>query len=228
MLSLVGLEPLAKRYAHSLSGGEQQRIALARALAPRPKLILLDEPFSNLDLNLKRRVRAETLQLLRQVGATAILVTHDPQEALAIGDKVVLLNEGRIVQQGKSDDLYHHPVNAYAAEFFSEFNRVEGIAKGSVVETALGEFRTGRDFAEGENCQIYIRPSSIQFAAPDDLNAYEATLQGRLFQGDFEELTYVLDHPKMKLKMLRLSDGMSAPIRTRLTLAERQTLAFRL
>lgn len=226
MLELVGLETMAKRFAHSLSGGEQQRIALARALAPRPKLILLDEPFSNLDLTLKRRVRAETIELLRQVDATAIMVTHDPQEALSIGDHVVLLNEGRIVQKGTPDDLYHRPVDAYAASFFSEFNVIDGTITGGQVVTALGSFRNEKELPEGAKCRVFIRPSAVHFVSDVEGDGFAATLESRLFQGEREELTYRLDNPDILLKMVRLTGGEPAPVRSKLDIAHQLVLIF--
>lgn len=230
MLDLVGMQTMGERYAHSLSGGEQQRIALARALAPRPKLLLLDEPFSNLDLNLKRRVRSETIALLRQVEATAIMVTHDPQEALAIGDRVVLLNQGRIVQQGLSDDIYHRPVDTYAAEFFSDFNKVEGVVEHGMIATELGRFPNNSQLAEGVKCWAYIRPQSIGFLRDEDVRqtteGFEASLIHRSFMGDIEELTYQLYSVPRILKMTRLSGQEPTPIRARLSISSQSVLIF--
>lgn len=227
MLELVGLEPMAKRYAHSLSGGEQQRIALARAMAPRPKLILMDEPFSNLDLNLKRRVRSETIALLRQVNATAIMVTHDPQEALMLGDHVVLLNNGEVVQQGTGDDLYHRPVSQYAAEFFSDFNIIEGVVEGNVVSTRLGRFPNINGLASGLQCKVYIRPHGVQFVHEDDEDqGFDANLVARHFMGDIEELVYQLFDASISFKMNRFAGKNPAPVRARLNVIPQAVLIF--
>ena len=113
----IGLGHLVDRYPHSLSGGEQQRVALARALAPRPSILLMDEPFSNLDQGLRERVRRETLDTLRRIGTTAIIVTHDPQEALAVGDLIVLMRAGRIVQEGAYRDLVERPADDFVRDF---------------------------------------------------------------------------------------------------------------
>ena len=124
-LSRVGLEDYAASYPHVLSGGEQQRVALARALAPRPSVLLMDEPFSGLDSRLKDSVRAETLDILRHSRATAIVVTHDAEEAMRMGDRIALLKNGRLVQVGKAEELYQRPVDLFAAGFFSELNVFE-------------------------------------------------------------------------------------------------------
>lgn len=135
MIEHVHLQELAKRYPHTLSGGEQQRVALARALAPQPGLLLMDEPFSNLDRGLRDNVREETLGLLRQLGTTAIMVTHDPEEALSAGDRVVLMQRGRIVQSGTGYEIHDNPKTRYAADFFCAFNKIEGRVRQGRVET---------------------------------------------------------------------------------------------
>jgi len=137
MIEHVHLKELAKRYPHTLSGGEQQRVALARALAPQPGLLLMDEPFSNLDRGLRDDVREETLGLLRQLGTTAIMVTHDPEEALSAGDRVVLMQRGRIVQSGTGYEIHDNPKTRYAADFFCAFNKIEGRVRQGRVETPL-------------------------------------------------------------------------------------------
>lgn len=120
MLELVGLETAAPRFPHELSGGQQQRVALARALAPRPRLMLMDEPFSNLDVTLRERLATEVRHILKRAGATAILVTHDQREAFAMADKVGVLTEGRLCQWDTPYALYHHPADTYVAEFVGE------------------------------------------------------------------------------------------------------------
>ncbi|HEY9344811.1 MAG TPA: ABC transporter ATP-binding protein, partial [Inquilinus sp.] len=116
VIGRIGIAALAGRYPHTLSGGEQQRVALARALAPKPVILLMDEPFSNLDRGLREQVREETIATLRALGTTAIMVTHDPEEALSAGDRVVLMQKGRIVQAGSGYEIYDHPNSLYAAE----------------------------------------------------------------------------------------------------------------
>ena len=137
-LSRVGLERYADAYPHVLSGGEQQRVALARALAPRPPVLLMDEPFSGLDSRLKDSVRAETLAVLRQSRATAIVVTHDAEEAMRMADRIALLRDGRLVQVGTAQELYLRPASLFVAGFFSELNVFEGQVLNQRVETPVG------------------------------------------------------------------------------------------
>ncbi len=124
ILTMVGLNGFQKRYPHQLSGGERQRLALARALAPQPRIVLLDEPFSSLDPALRRHLREEIQHILRKVNATAILVTHDTDDALVVGDRIAIFREGKIEQIGPPGDLYRHPRNAYCARLFGPANRV--------------------------------------------------------------------------------------------------------
>lgn len=125
VLTVVGLEALKKRYPHQLSGGQQQRIALARALAPQPKLLLLDEPFSNLDTSLKRNLRTELFEIIRQSNVTAIFLTHDTQDAMAVSDDIVVLKDGKLIQKGNAKSLYETPKNAYIASLFGAIVKLE-------------------------------------------------------------------------------------------------------
>jgi iron(III) transport system ATP-binding protein len=134
----VGLEHHLHSYPHVLSGGEQQRVALARALAPRPSVILMDEPFSGLDTRLKDSVRAETLAILRETRATAIVVTHDAEEAMRMGDRIALLNSGEIVQSGTAQEIYRGARSLFVAGFFAELNVFEAVCVRGMAETPLG------------------------------------------------------------------------------------------
>ncbi|RMD64021.1 MAG: ABC transporter ATP-binding protein, partial [Alphaproteobacteria bacterium] len=137
-LSRVGMVDYADTYPYTLSGGQQQRVALARALAPQPRVMLLDEPFSGLDRQLRNQVRDETLHLLKESGAATLMVTHDPEEAMFMGDRAALLRDGRLEQIGPPADLYFAPRNAFVAAFFGEVNRLEAVARNGCVETPLG------------------------------------------------------------------------------------------
>lgn len=137
-LASVGLTTLAGAYPYMLSGGEQQRVALARAIVPRPRVLLMDEPFSNLDRRMRDAVREDTVALLRETGATCIMVTHDPEEAMRIADRIVLMREGRIVQAGPPAELYRHPADLQAARFFCDLNEIPCTVKDDVAETAVG------------------------------------------------------------------------------------------
>jgi len=191
MLEHVRLSDLAKRYPHTLSGGEQQRVALARALAPKPEILLMDEPFSNLDRGLRDSVREETIGLLRALQTTAIMVTHDPEEALSAGDRVVLMQSGHIVQSGTGYDLHDRPVSRYAADFFCAFNKVEGTVRNGHVETPIGRFSHGGDLKEGAPALVYIRPAEIEVQGDSTPHAdlLLGQVSGRMFMGEIEQLS---------------------------------------
>ncbi|HSL25486.1 MAG TPA: ABC transporter ATP-binding protein [Acidimicrobiia bacterium] len=142
VLELVGLAGLERRLPHELSGGQQQRVALARALAPRPAVILLDEPFSNLDASLRQRVRRELKSILGEARTTALFVTHDQEEALSVSDHVAVMREGRVVQTAPPPELYRHPADSWVAGFLGEADFLSGVAAEGVVETPVGRFRT--------------------------------------------------------------------------------------
>jgi iron(III) transport system ATP-binding protein len=160
----VGLMHLAKAYPHQLSGGEQQRVALARALAPSPHLMLMDEPFSGLDERLRDAVRDRTLDVLKQKGAAALVVTHDPSEAMRIADRIALMRSGRIVQVGSPDELYNRPVDAGAAAFFSDHAAIEGQVQNGDVATRLGTFAAA-NLANGTSAQVLIRPEAVEIVS---------------------------------------------------------------
>ncbi|MDX6601353.1 MAG: iron(III) transport system ATP-binding protein [Solirubrobacterales bacterium] len=162
LLQLVGLQGLAKRFPHQLSGGQQQRVALARALAPEPGLVLLDEPFDALDAGLRAQVRGEVREVLRAAGATALLVTHDQEEALSLADTVAVMRGGRIVQAADPQTLYRDPVDAEVARFVGEAVLLEGRLDGDYAETLLGRLPTrGADAADGASATVMLRPEQI-------------------------------------------------------------------
>jgi iron(III) transport system ATP-binding protein len=139
-LDRVGLGDRGGEYPHNLSGGEQQRVALARAIAPRPAVILMDEPFSGLDSRLRDQIRTETLGVLREARATCLIVTHDPEEAMRMGDRLVLMDRGRVVEAGDPQAIYRKPVNLFSARFFCEMNEFDADAAAGRVQTPLGNF----------------------------------------------------------------------------------------
>jgi iron(III) transport system ATP-binding protein len=163
-LERVGLAHLSRSYPHQLSGGEQQRVALARALAPSPHLMLMDEPFSGLDERLRDAVRDRTLDVLKQKGAAALVVTHDPTEAMRIADRIALMRDGHIVQIGSPDELYNRPADAGAAALFSDHAVVEGQVQGGAAETKLGRFATPK-LADGTTAQVLIRPEAVEIVS---------------------------------------------------------------
>jgi len=161
LLDQLNLTRYERAYPHTLSGGQQQRVALARALAPGPGVVLLDEPFSGLDTTLRSQIRDQTLHLLKSRRAATLLVTHDPEEAMALGDRIALMREGRLVQIGTPGDLYLHPANAFAAGFFGEVNRIEGVIRDGAVATPFGAVAASR-LPEGSAAEVLIRPEALQ------------------------------------------------------------------
>jgi iron(III) transport system ATP-binding protein len=182
VLERVGLAALAGSYPHQLSGGEQQRVALARALAPHPAVLLMDEPFSNLDRGTRDLVRDETVAVLRQTGATAILVTHDPEDAMRTADRIVLLRAGRAVQAGTAEDLYHRPDSLFVARFFSEFNEIEGRCVGGQMATPVGSV-AAPGFADGARGIVCVRPNCLRLVAAG-AGRVNARILSRRFLGD--------------------------------------------
>lgn len=185
-LDRVGLAHYATKYPHALSGGEQQRVALARALAPRPGVLLMDEPFSGLDSRLKDTIRADTLAILRDTRATAIVVTHDAEEAMRMADRIALLKDGRLVQVGTSDDLYRRPCDLFTAGFFSEINEFCGTARGGLVETPLGRAKAP-DLADGTAVSIAVRLSGVNVL--EEGGTIPARIVSRRFLGVVELLS---------------------------------------
>jgi iron(III) transport system ATP-binding protein len=164
-LARVGLERYASEYPHTLSGGEQQRVALARSIAPRPGVLLMDEPFSNLDRRMRDAIRDETVAILRETKATTIVVTHDPEEAMRIADRIILMRSGSIVQHGTAEELYLKPVDIFAARFFCDFNEVEGVVKNGRLSTPVGDF-AAPGLAEGSAAIACIRPQGVRLRPP--------------------------------------------------------------
>lgn len=166
-LEQVGLGHRAESYPATLSGGESQRVALARALAPGPRILLLDEPFSNLDRRTRDRVRADTLGVLRETGTTTILVTHDPEEALGFADRIALMRAGRIAQIGTGADLYGRPASRFAARFFGDLFEVAAPCRASTVATPFGPC-PAPGFAEGTALVACWRPEAIRLVGPGE------------------------------------------------------------
>ncbi|KFE33797.1 ABC transporter ATP-binding protein [Thioclava atlantica] len=161
LLEKVHLSRHAQSYPHALSGGEQQRVALARALAPRPRILLMDEPFSGLDERLRDGIRDETLGLLKDEGTAVLLVTHEPHEAMRMADEILLMRAGRIVQRGAPYNLYNAPVDRAAAAFFSDINVLKGRVRGALTPTPFGDFLTP-GHPDGTEIDIVIRPQHLK------------------------------------------------------------------
>ena len=196
-LELVGLQHKARCDVHELSGGERQRVALARALAPEPELVLLDEPFSSLDATLRGGLRREVELILRDAEATALLVTHDQEEALSLADRVAVMRDGEIVQVGPPVEVYGEPATRWAAQFVGEVNVLSGVARGGGVETELGVFDL-RAPASG-SVHVAVRPEQLELRADGNGNA---EVVAREFRG--HDVLYRLRHEGGKTLLVQL------------------------
>ena len=161
MLDQVGMADHAGRYPHMLSGGQQQRVALARALAPRPRLLLLDEPFSGLDVNLRMQIREETVVVLKNTGAATLMVTHDPEEAMFMADRIKILGaSGRILQSGRPADIYYQPADEFVARLFGHMNRMRGVVTAGTVNSPLGPIAV-EGIEDGTTVSILVREEGV-------------------------------------------------------------------
>jgi putative spermidine/putrescine transport system ATP-binding protein len=188
-LSLVQLSHLAQRSARTLSGGQQQRIAVARALAVKPNLLLLDEPFSALDRKLREAMQIDLRMLLRELGITAVFVTHDQDEALVMSDRIAVMNAGRIEQFAEPAAIYRHPSTTFVLEFVGTSTRFPGRValagkEGIAVDTTRGRFRASANFIQGSDVIVAVRPENLRIAEPGpDDNGISPTLLDRIFLG---------------------------------------------
>jgi iron(III) transport system ATP-binding protein len=196
-LELVGLQHKARCNVHELSGGERQRVALARAMAPEPELVLLDEPFSSLDATLRGGLRREVELILRDAEATALLVTHDQEEALSLADRLAVMRDGEIVQVGPPVEVYGKPATRWAAQFVGEVNVLSGVARGTGVETELGVFDL-RVPASG-SVHVAVRPEQLELRSDGNTNA---EVIAREFRG--HDVLYRLRHEGGKTLLVQL------------------------
>ena len=234
MLELVGLGGLGRRYPHQLSGGQQQRVALARALAIEPAVVLLDEPFASLDAHLRASVRADVQQIFRLAGTTAVLVTHDQDEALSVADRVAALRDGKIAQYAAPEDLYSRPVDADLAGFVGDANLLEGVLTGAVVKTLLGNLpldSAATAIGTVGQVTVLIRPEQIELAPADAHPAADAPpaadgLPGRVasygYHGHDAVLYVQPDHaPDDRTIVVRIAGGRHLPVGSPVTLRAR-------
>ncbi len=190
LLEAVGMKSSAGKYPHELSGGQMQRVALARALAPRPQLLLLDEPFSNLDVDLRERLSIEVRAILKSVGTTALLVTHDQREAFAMADNVGVMHDGAIEQWDAAYNLYHRPATRFVADFVGEGVLIHATANAADrIETALGTLThcPGCEIRPGQPVALLLRPDDV---VHDDASALKAEVMKKTFRG--AEFLYTL------------------------------------
>ncbi len=221
-LDRVGLGDYEQHYSHALSGGQQQRVALARAIAPRPSVLLMDEPFSGLDGQLRQTVREDAMSVLREARATAIIVTHDAEEAMRLSDRIAVMRGGRLVQDGKAKDLYNRPADLYVAQAFSHVNVVPCEALRGIAISPLGAFPAPG--VEDGHAQLCLRPNDIVMTASGQ--GVPGRVIARRFLGNdilFEIAVEGLDAP---LNVRRGSNGIDPGEEIGLTIAPETALVF--
>ena len=214
-LDRVGLAKYADLYPHMLSGGEQQRVALARAVAPRPSVLLMDEPFSGLDRRLRDQVREEILHVLRESHVTCVIVTHDAEEAMLLADRIALMRAGRLVQEGEPRALYREPVDLFAARLFCELNEIPAVVHDGVAVSAAGRF-PAPDLAEGSTAVVAIRPQGISLRPTG--TGLAGRLESRRFLGEVEQISLTVNGIAEPL-MARVRERVYLPPRSEVGIA---------
>ena len=189
-LERVGMVAHADKFPHELSGGEQQRVALARALAPRPRVMLMDEPFSGLDNRLRDEVRDTALAVLKAEGAAVLLVTHDPEEALRMADRIALMRDGRIVQVGAPYHIYNNPVDRAAAAFFSDLNVIHGEVRSRQMDTPFGLF-LAPGMVDGADVEVIVRPQHLKIEMDDGVPPQPSAKNGLPAPGTVERARFL-------------------------------------
>jgi len=186
IIEIIKLPNSLQKYPHELSGGEQQRVALARSIISQPDLLLLDEPFSSLDLNLKEEIRDDTLHLLQKSNVTVLIVTHDPFEAMFISNKIYIMKKGGvIVQSGTPQDLYNKPINSYVAGFFGETNKFTGIVENAEVQTPIGKIQAPK-YLESKKVEVHIRPQGVKLMQESTpVNGIKGTVMASRLMGEY-------------------------------------------
>ena len=228
ILERVGLASFAGAYPSTLSGGQQQRVALARAIVPRPAVMLMDEPFSGLDIQLRDTMQEETLALLRETRATSLIVTHNPEEAMRLGDRIAVLQAGRIVQVGMTESLYRNPASLFVARLFSEINEIPSRVSGGRVDTAAGAF-SAPQLADGTEAILCIRERAVEISGPDQEG--QGWLKGRVldlkFLGDVTRLEVAVQGFERPLKV-RVSgrDGLNRGSEVKVLIPPQAGLVF--
>ncbi|MGH6684195.1 MAG: ABC transporter ATP-binding protein [Pseudolabrys sp.] len=234
-LELVGLPHLAERYATKLSGGQRQRVALARAIVYEPRVILFDEPLSNLDAKLREQMRVELVRLQKEVGITSIYVTHDQSEALVMSDRVVVMNNGMIQQIGDPQTIYARPANTFVANFIGVANLLQGVMLGRSgqycdIEIALGESRAplrlqavgGDGAAAGQKVTLSLRPEDIDIHLQKS-----AAVTGNMFEGEVTEIVYLGSLLECSVKVGRYEIGIQIDHYEQIVAGQKVSLSFK-
>lgn len=189
VLELTGLTGYEKRFPHQLSGGQRQRVALARALAPNPGVLLMDEPFSNIDAMKKNVIREEIRDILKAANTTAIFVTHDTKDVLAIADRVAVMKEGLKLQEGTPAEIYNHPSNEYIAHFFGKTNTLQGIIiDNNKIDSEIGILSSATTLSNRSEVILSIRPNSFSVHSVPQPEAIPVQITKRIFMGEYIEL----------------------------------------
>lgn len=227
VIALASLDGLQKRYPHALSGGQQQRVALARALAPNPSLILLDEPLSNLDVQVRLRLRQELRTILKAAGTSAILVTHDQEEALSVCDRVAVMRQGQVEQVATPQELYAHPSTRFVAEFVTQANFLPAQRLGQSWETELGcctEASLGDSIPSGiDRVDLMIRQEDLQLS-PDAQGV--AVVRDRQFLGREQRYTVITASGRELIARVSLDQGLALGSRVAVTFDPQQARVF--
>jgi iron(III) transport system ATP-binding protein len=210
-LRRVGLKGFEGKYPHQLSGGEQQRVALARALAPRPRIMLMDEPFSGLDNRLRDEVRDEALSILKEEGTAVLLVTHEPDEAMRMADRIALMRAGRIVQIGAPYHVYNYPVDREAAAFFSDLNIVHGVVQNRQTDTPFGLFLTP-GLVDQADVEIIIRPQHLKIHADKGERPHTGPEDGMPARGVIERARFIGAQSLIEVRMDHNGDLLRATV----------------
>ncbi len=209
-LALVGLQDYADRYPRRMSGGQQQRVALARALVIRPPILLLDEPLSNLDAKLREEMQVELRAIQRAVGITTILVTHDQNEAMALSDRIVVMNSGKVEQISTPQDAYAHPASGFVANFLGKTNTLSATVACDGRSLLVGTLRLplGSGVSPGA-ASVSVRPERVVFTPPNEAEALPGVVRARVFQGS--HWSFLVETLVGTLTVVRLNDGAAMP-----------------
>ena len=227
LLAIIGLENCDSRYPHELSGGQQERVALARALAPQPRLLLLDEPFASLDIDLRERLSFEVRNILKETGSTAVVVTHYQDEAFAMGDQVGVMKEGAILQWDTPFNIYHRPVSRQVASLVGRGVFIEGVLReGEAFDTELGQVRDDHNtypYPSGTRMDILLRPDDVLIDPEGDISA---TVTDKVFKGDDTLYTLRLASGNPLLALASSHKDLEVGEETRLSLDLEHLVAF--